>query len=428
MTAVEKFSTGVVEDFRQLARVVLIDEIVKHPNADRMELAIIGGWQCCVTKGQFQAGDRALFCEIDSLVPTTRPEFAFLLSRPENLVTVNTIVYSRVRTMRFRGELSQGLAVPIPKEFEELVKTETNLTTNMGVLKYERVRQLETPLEDMTWFERLCRKISGPPIIDTLQDFPGFIPKTEQQRVQNIGANYKLAHESGEEFEVSFKLDGDSTTYYLRNPYGNASPYDVPHVGVCSRNNEISLEEIKWEWPEQARRWFALFLLRNRRILKSKRVIIPKWKTGYLPENNHQVRGLAESGLAERLVHVWDQFGVELAVQGELCGPGIQGNKEHLKSVQFFVYRIVVLRDNSGKHKVGPCLPEQARLWAKVLRVPYTPIWSERFQLPGTIKECLEHADGGGAFGTEKREGLVFKSHSRDFSFKVLSNEALEAE
>lgn len=417
MTAVES-TIGVAEEFRELARIVYIDDIVEHQNADRMELAIIGGWQCCVIKGQFKPGDQALFIEIDSLVPTARPEFAFLLKSPDYLVTVNDIVYSRVRTRRFRGELSQGLVVPIPKEFEELGKLAVNLTEPLGILKYERVRQLETPLEDMTWFERLCRKISGPPIFDTLKAFPGFIPKTEQPRVQNLGANYALAALAGEEFEVSFKLDGDSTTYYLHKG----------HVGVCARNNEISLEEIKWEWPEQARRWFAIFLLRNRRILRSRRVIVPEWRTGYRPENNQQVRMLVESNLDERLEHVANQFGVELAVQGELCGPGIQGNKERLKQVQFFAYRIVVLSDSSGKHKIGPCLPEQARLWAKVLRVAYTPIWSERFQLPGTIKECLEHADGGGAFGNEKREGLVFKSLTREFSFKVISNEVLEAE
>lgn len=51
---------------RKMARVVKIDNVVEHLNSDNLEIAIVGGWQVIIRKGEFKTGDIAVFCEIDS--------------------------------------------------------------------------------------------------------------------------------------------------------------------------------------------------------------------------------------------------------------------------------------------------------------------------------------------------------------------------
>ena len=58
---------------RELAYVVEIDKILPIEGADRVELAIVGGWQIMVKKGQFNAGDLAIYFEIDSKLPEKEP-------------------------------------------------------------------------------------------------------------------------------------------------------------------------------------------------------------------------------------------------------------------------------------------------------------------------------------------------------------------
>ena len=86
-----KAGFGVVEKDRKLARIVIIDDVVPHPNAERLELAVIGGWQLCVKLGEYKKGDRAVYCEIDSLLPLSNVE---LLVSWKNavLITVGLMV------------------------------------------------------------------------------------------------------------------------------------------------------------------------------------------------------------------------------------------------------------------------------------------------------------------------------------------------
>ena len=88
---------------RKLLRVVVIDEIVEHPNADALELGIVGGWQVCVKKGEFKAGDKAIYAEVDAMLPLDNPLFSFLEGR--NQYTVDGVNYSRVKTIKLRKEL-----------------------------------------------------------------------------------------------------------------------------------------------------------------------------------------------------------------------------------------------------------------------------------------------------------------------------------
>lgn len=436
-------STGkaVVEDFRQLARVVAIDDVIPHPNADKLSIAIIGGWQVCIKLDEFKKGDLALYCEIDALVPTSVPEFAFLEARTDSLKSFGDQTYSRIKTIKLRKELSQGLLTPIPQQVTDPIKDGTDLTQALGVLKYEKsasknATEVETKY---SWYHRLALRIRGPEVEPL--PFPAFLRKSEENRVQNSSSQYQRAVDDGEEFEVTVKLDGESMTLYTQIDGG------IALTGVCSRNCEIRQHDIVFTYWQVARRWVGGLMLRNRRAFSWRRITWPKEATtpmAWLREfrDNNTRRDILNVGLPgiQRVIPAMDDpfykyarmSGVltQLAfvslhdrtaytVQGELFGPGIQGNYEGVKETSFNVYRVYA----DGRDVL---LPDEARAVCKRMGLKYVPVLAERATLPATIKEALALADGKRYYSNKpNREGLVFKSLTRDWSFKVISNKYL---
>ena len=101
-----------------MATVRIIDEILVHNNADALELAVIGGWQCVVKKDEFKAGDLVIYIEADAWVPNALAPF---LQKPNSAVrSYNGVEGNRLRHVKFRGELSQGLVVPVTDEINVL--------------------------------------------------------------------------------------------------------------------------------------------------------------------------------------------------------------------------------------------------------------------------------------------------------------------
>ena len=86
---------------RHLATIREIASLRPIAGADRIEVAQVDGWECVVQKGEFHAGEHIVYIEVDSIVPE-RPEFEFLRDRK-----------FRVRTIKLRGQVSQGLVLPL---------------------------------------------------------------------------------------------------------------------------------------------------------------------------------------------------------------------------------------------------------------------------------------------------------------------------
>lgn len=86
---------------RKLATIEVIKDLRPIEGADAIEVATVRGWQVVVKKGEFSIGDLCVYCEIDSVLPP-RPEFAFLEK-----------VKYRIRTIRLRGCISQGIIFPM---------------------------------------------------------------------------------------------------------------------------------------------------------------------------------------------------------------------------------------------------------------------------------------------------------------------------
>lgn len=103
---------------RKLASIQKIISLEAIPNADKIMKATILGWECVVKKDEFNVGDLCVYIEVDSIVPD-KPEFEFLRDRK-----------FRVKTIKLRGTLSQGLLLPL-SIFERLGKLLYNKEGNI---------------------------------------------------------------------------------------------------------------------------------------------------------------------------------------------------------------------------------------------------------------------------------------------------------
>ena len=180
---------------RKIASAQTVLSIEPIPNADAIELVRINGWQCVVKKNEFVPGDLGIFLEIDA-VPPDDERFRFLWT--PKVVTDDAMIARpdkfRIRTMRLRGALSQGLFLPLPAFPEVGVPTEgDDLTERLGVGKYEP----PPPANGGEW--------RGP--------FPPMVPKTDEMRIQSVPR--VLDESRGLPYAITLKYDGTSATFVI---------------------------------------------------------------------------------------------------------------------------------------------------------------------------------------------------------------------
>lgn len=175
---------------RKLATIQKVWKIEPIEGADRIELAHVLGWHCVVNRGQFSPMDLGVYFEIDSFLPV-REEFEYL--RASSFRTSELLGEGfRLRTMKFRGQISQGLVMPI-SAFPEL--------ENIDLAEYQDVTEL---LKIRKW--EIPEQISSQGTI--IGQLPPDIPKTDETRVQ---AEPELIREfHGLEYYISTKMDGSS--------------------------------------------------------------------------------------------------------------------------------------------------------------------------------------------------------------------------
>ena len=174
---------------RKLASVQRVWKIEPIEGADRIELAHVLGWQCVVNKGQILPMDTAVYFEIDSFLPI-RPEYEFMRASSYKNSDIMGEGF-RLRTMRFRGQISQGLLLPL-SVFPEIpadAEVGTDVTELLGVRKWE--------IEE--------RATTGGTVIGPL---PYDIPHTDETRVQAMPELIQAFN--GLEYYISTKMDGSS--------------------------------------------------------------------------------------------------------------------------------------------------------------------------------------------------------------------------
>ena len=193
---------------RHLATIREIASLRPIAGADRIEVAQVDGWECVVQKGEFHTGEHIVYIEVDSIVPE-RPEFEFLRDRK-----------FRVRTIKLRGQVSQGLVLPLsilpngaPADLG------ADVTDVLGIKKYDPEAQQEAQL---------------------LTKQPA---KTDETRIQNLTTLFEMERNKGTKFSVTEKVDGQSATYYLRKV--SKRKYEF---GVCSRNIYLGTPDNSSYW------------------------------------------------------------------------------------------------------------------------------------------------------------------------------------
>ena len=203
---------------RKLATIRKISDLKSIEGADNIELAIVDGWQVVVAKNvEHKVGDFIVYCEIDSFLPI-KEEFEFL--RKSSYRKSSEAEGFRLRTAKMRGQISQGLILPISVLGSEISLEEgMDVTEMLGIVKYEKP---------------ISPELSG--LAKGM--FPSFISKTDEIRAQNIPNEYKTYIESNDNFYITEKLDGSSATFYINNG----------EFGVCSRNLELLETEGNTFW------------------------------------------------------------------------------------------------------------------------------------------------------------------------------------
>ena len=209
---------------RKLSTIRKIKEINPIEGADAIELAVVDGWQVVVAKNVgHQVGDLVVYCEIDSFLPI-EPEFEFL--RKSSYKKMGDQEGFRLKTIKLRGQISQGLILPYSVIPIAQFATAADLPEGMDVSEMLGIVKYEPPIP-----AQLAGKVKG--------SFPSFLRKTDEERIQNLEKEYtEWTLSSKHQFYATEKLDGSSFTCYIKNG----------EFGVCSRNMDLLETEDNTFW------------------------------------------------------------------------------------------------------------------------------------------------------------------------------------
>jgi RNA ligase (TIGR02306 family) len=332
---------------RALATIATIGEIHPHPDADRLEIATVRGWRAVVAKGAFHPTQTVLYIEPDAFLLDHEPRFAFLVDRSKRTAPDGKQGHV-LRTVRLRGVVSQGLVMDLA-DWPELHGCEVG----DDVTSLIPIRLWEPPVP-------LGSKLAG--------KFPGHLPKTDEERIQNIEQHRLDALAHAELIVVTEKVDGTSITVWMK---GDGT------LGIAGRN---------WELAADCNTYRAV-------------------------ADTQAARWIAESD------GTW-------AVQGELVGPGIQGNPLKLQGQRLMLFNVLRHGRNLSRHD----WPFDLTLESVPIRRTFVKGYV--FGVPITDRDWwLEYADGltSTVEGTGEQvlsEGVVIRAYDRDVqtdSFKAIS-------
>lgn len=336
---------------RNLASIQSIINIEPIENADSIERATILGWQLVVRKDEFKIGDKVVYVEIDSILPE-REEFEFMRERK-----------FRVRTIKLRGQVSQGICFPL-----SILPVGTKIEEGMDVTEILKIEKWE-PNQDEQRCQKQTGKIMYPRWIpEGLQrfihrfkflrnyfretsgqkSFPSLIPKTDETRVQVLQP--LLDKYAGVKCYITEKVDGSSLTVYQING----------KFGVCSRNIDLKRD------PSDK-----------------------FWKT------------VLEHDLENKFKKY---FGKEnVAMQGELLGVGIQGNKYKMNRLDIYFFNLFYIQ----KHSYGNL--SDLYTCCDALGEKMVPILDTAYTLSNSIPDLVELSKGKSRLGETIREGIVIR-------------------
>ena len=405
---------------RELAYVVLIDNIEPIIGSDNCECAIVGGWHIMVRKGQFNIGDPAIYFEIDSKVPSTNPAFAFLEKR-------NYKVKTQKFTFGGKGNfISQGLLMHAedfgwkngldadghvliydPKDNSRIwypdgedrfltkilgvtyADDEDNQRKAPSVDKYKKMAQRHPTIFKKPFVRWLMKHSWGRKLMfmffgkkkDKKGGWPSWVAKTDEERIQNMPW---ILNDTGR-WIITEKIDGSSTTFTMKRGKRGKNEFYVCSRNVCFDSVDKPCyydTNIYWEMAQK----YDMY-----NILTKLLEITPEaeWVT----------------------------------VQGETYGAGVQKRDYSISGHDFKAFNLIF--SHCGRYGT---LEMQTLL--EGLGVPCVPVVNDDFyfdEIEGENKvdSLLEMATGDSALDGKPREGFVLRSADGTKSFKAVSNSFL---
>ena len=360
---------------RKLASVQKVKAIKPIEGADRIEIVQILNWDCVAQKGQYKIGDLVIYFEIDSLLPDI-PAFEFLKGSSWS----QKLNKYKISTHKFRGQISQGLVIPIHQLTE--IYNQIN-KSSVSSIDYDEGDDLTALLK----IEKYEPPVSNGPLGDLIHH-EWYVPKTDEERIQVCAEDVlpKYIKSEQDDWYASVKLDGTSCTAGLFE--------DMFLVG--GRNQ-----------------WYKGPNMYTETVKK------------YITE--------------EKLRAYCETTGMYVVFQGELCGPGIQCNRLGLSEKDWFVFN--VFTSDTGKMdsytkcdllnmlniceylglKTVPLIPSGAKFDFKATT-----------DIDETVENLLKYVDSikyrtffEDASPNQIAEGAVFRMNDMSYSFKVISNKFL---
>lgn len=352
----------------KLASIQRIIKIEPIEGADSIEKATVLGWDVVIKKGEYNVGDLCCYIQIDTIVPETE-QFEFLRERK-----------FRVRTIRLRKQISQGLIIPISKTWKGGLCEGDDVTGYVGVKKYEKpdnnpVRYEKTRVPKV-WYKKWIYLFKFNVLFKVFPKLQKFertsfpshlVSKTDEERIQNIPSI--LEKYRGKRFVVSHKLDGSSITIIHQKVLGKSK------FRICSRNFELH---------DKKNDWYNVFK-----------------KTSFDLEVLKLVRHFKTN---------------DLIVQGEAIGK-FNGNYHNLTEDQIRLFNIYV----DGKR----LNQREFTSTCKSLSIPFCPVYIET-DLNHDLQDILKVSDIPDVLNPKvPAEGLVWRCIEDNLSFKVINNNYL---
>lgn len=359
---------------RQLATIQKILKLEPIQGADKIVKATVLGWELVVKKDEFKEGDLCVYIEIDSQLPSNNPNFSFMADRKY-----------RVKTIKLRGQISQGLALPLSILPDIPIKEGANVTELLGITKYDpqtlqesklsqqtskkKLSYLDKKLGQYNWYRRTFMKSNKK------YNFPDFIKKTDETRLQNMP--WILEKEKDTLFTVTEKIDGQSGTFFLKK---NTERTLIDRIfnknkyifGVCSRN--------LWLYNETNSSYWTIAKQLN-------------------------IKGVLESLIGEKDY---------IVLQGEIIGEGIQGNKYKVKGYDFHAFNLIYSDSQIDSVKAKQTLNKYG--------IKFVPILESNFKLLPSVKEMIEYSEKDkSTLLNIIREGIVIRNNDKGISFKAIN-------
>ena len=392
------------ETTRKMASVQEIATLSPIENSDFLEVAMMKdlGWKVVVKKGEFKPGDKVIYFEIDSAINVKDLPgcLEFLKDKgTKKLFTGKTPEtsafseeYIRIKTIKLRGQISQGLVIgtyqfSVPQTWNDFHLTLDDLPIGTDLTHQFKVEVWDRLLEFFDENSQLGPRAQ----MHSAGNFPEDVPKTDETRIEGLMKYFYDPEMTEAEWECTEKNDGSSCTLFYRPQRWPDDPMKISSRRFILKDDGGSDE------------WFAAF----------KKIGWDKLKSG--------LEAIYKFGVNAD----WDDCGPrlrwlgghELAIQGEMIGAKFNGNRDKNTESHFRVFRIFDITDQKFVH------PQIRYEICRILGLEHVKVIEtcKIFDKCKTIDDFENYVTRKSDNGNQI-EGVVFKRvDNGDISFKKVS-------